>query len=179
MVDDGYAAATTRRISATANANSGLISYYFGTLDNLFVELFRRRAERSLDRLRHVLDDPQPLWALWEQSYEPSNNAIAMEFIALANHRRALKKEIAAYSRKHRRLELERLTKVLEGYGVDLERWPATSLLVLMTGTARFLLIEESFNVDIGHADVVAVIEREICALEGKRQKRRKHVAIP
>jgi AcrR family transcriptional regulator len=177
MVEDGYAAATTRRIAASANANSGLITYYFGTLDDLFVELFRRRAERSLERLRQVLDDPQPLWALWEQSYEPSNNAITMEFIALANHRRALKKEIAAYSRKHRRLELERLTTVLERYGVDLERWPVTSLLVLMTGTARFLLIEESFNVDIGHADVVAVIEREIRALEGKRQKRRVHTA--
>jgi hypothetical protein len=46
-----------------------------------------------------------------------------------------------------------------------------------MTGTARFLLIEESFNVDIGHADVVAVVEREIRALEGRRQKRRNHSA--
>jgi len=171
MVEHGYAAATTRRVSATANANSGLISYYFGTLDNLFVELFRRRAERSLDRLREVLDDPQPLWALWEQSYDRSNNAIVMEFIALANHRSALRKEIAAYSRKHRRLEIERLSTVLNGYGVDPERWPASSLLVIMTGTARFLLIEESFNVDIGHADVVAVIEREIRVLEGERHR--------
>jgi AcrR family transcriptional regulator len=174
MVDHGYAAVTTRRVAATAGANSGLISYYFGTVENLFVELFRRRSERSLDRLNQVLDDPQPIWALWEQVSDPSSNAIVMEFIALANHRKALKEEIAAYSRRHRRLQIDRLTTALEGYGVDLDRWPVGSLLVLMTGTARFLLIEENFNVNIGHAEAVTVIEREIRALEGERPKQRR-----
>jgi AcrR family transcriptional regulator len=172
MVEHGYAAVTTRRVAATAHVNSGLISYYFGTLDNLFVELFRRRSERSLDRLRQVLDDPQPLWALWEHAYDPSSNALVMEFIALANHRKALKKEIAAYSRRHRRLQVKRLTTVLEGYGLDLERWPVTALLVLLSGAARFLLLEESFDVDIGHADTVAVIEHEIRLVEGERHRR-------
>ena len=177
LVEHGYAAVTTRRVAATAGANSGLISYYFGTLENLFVELFRRRSERSLDRLGQVLDDSQPLWALWEQISDPSGNAIVMEFIALANHRKALKKEIAGYSRKHRRLQIERLTTALEGYGVDLRRWPVASLLVVMAGTARFLLIEESFDVDIGHAEAVALIEREIRALEGERRKHRKQTS--
>jgi AcrR family transcriptional regulator len=177
MVENGYAAVTTRRVAATAGANSGLITYYFGTLENLFVELFRRRSERSLQRLGQVLDDPQPLWALWEQVSDPSSNAIVTEFIALANHRKGLKKEIASYSRKHRRLQIERLTQVLERHGADLERWPVASLLVLMAGTARFLTIEESFNVDIGHAETVAVIEREIRALEGERRKHRRQTS--
>jgi hypothetical protein len=43
-----------------------------------------------------------------------------------------------------------------------------------MTGTARFLLIEENFNVNIGHAEAVTVIEREIRALEGERPKQRR-----
>jgi AcrR family transcriptional regulator len=170
MVEHGYAAVTQRRVASTASVNSGLVYYYFGTMDDLFLQLFRRRSNRSLDRLREVLDDPQPLWALWEQFHDPSSNAIVMEFIALANHRKAIKKEIAAQSRRHRRLQLERLTTVLAGYGVDLDRWPAAALLLLMSGTARFLLLEDSFDVDIGHKDTVAVIEREISALEGERR---------
>jgi AcrR family transcriptional regulator len=169
MVEHGYAAVTQRRVASTAGVNSGLVYYYFGTMDDLFLQLFRRRSERSLERLRQMLDDPQPLWALWEQFHDPSGNAIVMEFIALANHRKTIKKEIAAQSRRHRRLQLERLTDVLAGYGVDLDRWPAAALILLMSGTARFLLLEESFNVDIGHPETVAVIEREIDALEGKR----------
>jgi len=169
MVEHGYAAVTTRRVATQAGVNNGLVYYYFGTMDDLFLELYRRRSTRSLERMRQVLDDPQPLWALWEQSRDASNNAIVMEFIALANHRKAIKKEIAAQSRRHRRLQLERLTTVLADHRVDLERWPAAALILLMTGTARFLLLEESFNVDVGHAEAIALIEREIRALEGER----------
>jgi AcrR family transcriptional regulator len=171
MVEHGYAAVTTRRVATQAGVNNGLVHYYFGTMDDLFLELYRRRSKRSLERMRQVLDDPQPLWAFWEQSRDASNNAIVMEFIALANHRKTIKKEIAAQSRRHRRLQLERLTTVLGGYGVDLDRWPVAALILLMSGTARFLLLEESFNVDVGHAEAIALIEREIRALEGERHR--------
>jgi AcrR family transcriptional regulator len=171
MVEDGYAAVTTRRVATTAGANSGLISYYFGTLDNLFIELFRRRSVRSLERLNRVLDDPQPLWSFWEYCHDFSGNAIVMEFIALANHRKGLKKELATYSQTHRQLQIARLTTALEGYGIDLDRWPVSALLVLMSATARFLLIEEGVEVDIGHVEVVSLIEREIRALEGDRRR--------
>jgi AcrR family transcriptional regulator len=171
MVEEGYAAVTSRRVSAEAGVNNGLVHYYFGTMDDLFVQVFRRRSERSLERLRQALDEPQPLWALWELTHETSNNAITMEFIALANHRKAIREEIAAYSRAHRRLQIERLDEVLDGYGVDRARWPATAVLLLMAGTARFLLMEESFDVVIGHDDAVAAVEREIAALEGPRRR--------
>jgi hypothetical protein len=38
-----------------------------------------------------------------------------------------------------------------------------------MTGTARFLLLEESFGVHVAHDETIAVIEREIRGLEGER----------
>jgi AcrR family transcriptional regulator len=172
MVEDGYAAVTTRRVSAKAGVNNGLVYYYFGTMDDLFLQLFKRRSARSIEHLEQALDDAQPLWAFWEQVRDRSSNAIVMEFIALANHRKTIKREIAAQSRRHRRLQLDRLTEVLAGYGVDLERWPAAALILLMAGTARFLLLEESFDVDIGHDETVALIEREIRALEGERLPR-------
>ncbi|MEU6750604.1 TetR/AcrR family transcriptional regulator [Spirillospora sp. NPDC046719] len=170
MLEEGYAAVTTRRLGAKAGLNNALVFYYFGTMDNLFVELFRRGAERSLERLRRALRSPQPLWALWELTHDYSSNALTMEFIALANHRKAIRAEIAAYSRTFRTLQLETLSDVLDGYGVDPERWPPVSLILFMTGISRFLHIEEGFDLDVGHAETVAVIEREIRALEGDRR---------
>jgi AcrR family transcriptional regulator len=158
-------------VAREAGVNVALVYYYFATMDDLFVELFRRGADRSLGRLVETLDDPHPLWRLWELTHDFSNNALTMEFIALANHRKPLKAEISAYSRKFRQLQLKRLTPILEGYGVDLERWPATSVILLMAGISRFLLIEESFDVDVGHADTVAIIERHIRELEGERPR--------
>ncbi|TDD86024.1 TetR/AcrR family transcriptional regulator [Actinomadura darangshiensis] len=169
MLDEGYAAVTTRRLGAKAGLNNALVFYYFGTMDNLFVELFRRGAERSLERLKGALRSPQPLWALWELTHDYSSNALTMEFIALANHRKAIRSEIAAYSRRFRTLQLDMLSDVLDGYGVDSGRWPPVSLILFMTGISRFLHIEEGFDLDVGHAETVAVIEREIRALEGDR----------
>ncbi|HEX4287394.1 MAG TPA: TetR/AcrR family transcriptional regulator, partial [Trebonia sp.] len=170
MLEEGYAAVSTRRLAQRAGVNNGLVSYYFGTMDSLFIELFRRGAERSLARLRQVLRSPQPLWALWELTHDFSSNALTMEFIALANHRKAIKAEIAEYSRTFRTLQLDALSEVITGYGVDPERWPPASLILVMAASSRFLHIEEAFDVSIGHAELIAVIEREIAALEGPRR---------
>jgi AcrR family transcriptional regulator len=170
MLDEGYAAVTTRRVGAKAGLNNALVFYYFGTVDNLFIALFRRGAERSLERLERALRSPQPLWAFWELTHDFSSNALVMEFTALANHRKAIRAEIAAYSRRFRTLQLDALSGVLEGYGVDSERWPPASLILLMASFSRFMHIEEGFDLHIGHAETVAVIEREIRALEGDRR---------
>jgi AcrR family transcriptional regulator len=169
MLEEGYAAVTSRRLAQRAGVNNGLVSYYFGTMDALFIELFRRGAERSLTRLKEALQAPQPLWELWELTHDFTGNALTMEFIALANHRKAIKAEIADYSRTFRTLQLEALSGVIKGYGVDPERWPPASLILAMAACARFLHIEDAFDVHIGHAELVAVIEREIAALEGER----------
>jgi AcrR family transcriptional regulator len=169
MLEEGYAAVTTRRLAGKAGLNNGLVYYYFGTMDGLYVELFRRGAERSLARLELALRSPQPLWAVWELAHDYSGNALTMEFIALANHRKAIRTEIASYSRTFRTLQLDALSGVLRGYGVDPARWPAAAVVVAMAAVSRFLHIEESFDVDAGHAEMVAVVEREIRALEGDR----------
>jgi AcrR family transcriptional regulator len=170
MIDEGYAAVSSRRVASQAGVNVALVYYYFATMDDLFLALFRRGAERSLERQAHVLASPQPLWGLWDLTHHQSNPAVTMEFIALANHRKEIKTEIADYSRRFRAMQLEVMTEVLERYGVDLRKWPASSLIVMMTGISRFLLIEEAFDLDTGHAETVALIERQITAVEGPRR---------
>jgi AcrR family transcriptional regulator len=170
MVEEGYAAVTSRRIATIAGVNSALVYYYFDTMDGLFIALFRRGADRSFDRLEQVLTSSQPLWEFWEFIHDRSSSARTMEFIALSNHRKAIQAEIADYSRKFRKRELELLAGVLDGYGLDPHQWPASTIVLSLSGISRFMLIEEAFGLDIGHGDTVAVIEREIAALEGERR---------
>ena len=170
MVEEGYAAVTSRRVATLAGVNSALVYYYFDTMDGLFVALFRRGADRSFARLEEVLTSAHPLWEFWELIHDRSSSARTMEFIALANHRKVIQAEIAEYSRKFRISELELLSTVLAGYGLDLGQWPAASIVLSLSGISRFLLIEASFDVDVGHAETIAVIEREITALEGDRR---------
>jgi len=171
MLSDGYAAVTTRRIAARAGVNSALVFYYFESLDGLFVALFQRGAERSFERLQEALSSPQPLWGFWDLIHDRSGSAMTMEFIALANHRKSIRAEIAEYSRRFRRAQLDTLTTVLDSYGIDPAQWPPASVIVILSAISRFLLIEEAFDVDIGHAETEALVENQIRALEGDRRR--------
>jgi AcrR family transcriptional regulator len=169
MVEEGYAAVSSRRVAAGAGMNPALVYYYFDTMDGLFIELFRRGAERSIERFAMALLSPQPLWAFWALTHDQDNSARTMEFIALANHRKTIRAEIASLSRRHRQMQVDVLSRVLKGYGFDVDTWPPVTVILAMAGISRYLLMEEEFGIDTGHTQMVQVIEREIRALEGDR----------
>ena len=100
MLEEGYAAVTSRRVAERAGLKPQLVHYYFRTMEDLFLEVFRRRAEEGLGVLRRTaLESPQPLWALWRFSTDPEATRLTMEFMGLANHRKALRAEIVVLRR--------------------------------------------------------------------------------
>jgi AcrR family transcriptional regulator len=173
MVEEGYAAVTTRQVAARAGVNKALVYYYFGTMDDLFLALFRRGAERTLEREAQALSGPQPLWALWDMAHDRTSNDLTSEIVALANHRKALRAEIAAYSRKFRKVQVARIGAALRDYGVDPDEWPVAGVVVAIAGISRFLLMEESMDLTLGHRQAVELVERFISSVEGERLGRR------
>jgi AcrR family transcriptional regulator len=167
MLEDGYAAVSTRRVATRAGLNSALVSYYFGTMDGLFVALFRRGSEASFRRQAEVLAGDQPLWQLWSLIRDRSRSRLNLEFIALANHRKTIRAEIAQSSERFRELQVEAVTRLYKVDGADPERLPPVTLLMLMSSVSRFLLIEDGFGLTAGHAETIAFIEAELERLEG------------
>src|SRR6478736_4441687 len=51
MLDEGYAAVTSRRVAAKAGLKPQLVHYYFRSMDDLFLEVFRRRADANVARV--------------------------------------------------------------------------------------------------------------------------------
>ena len=56
-----------------------MVFYYFDSLDGLFVELFRRGAERSFERLQDALSSTQPLWGFWDLIHDRAGSALTAE----------------------------------------------------------------------------------------------------
>jgi AcrR family transcriptional regulator len=169
MLEEGYAAVSSRRVAERAGANAALVYYYFDTMDGLFAELFRRGAERGLERQAAALNSPQPLWGLWEVFHDHINSVRTVEFFALANHRKAIRSVIVEYSARYRQMQLDVLFRVLEAYGLDVHTWPPVTLILAMGSLSLLQLIEQGFGFDMGHAEMIAVVEREITKLEGER----------
>lgn len=167
MLEEGYAAVTSRRVAEKAALKPQLVHYYFRTMDDLFLALFRRRAEEGLEAQAEALQSPQPLWALWRFSADPAPTAMTMEFVALANHRKALKAEIAYYAERFREEQQKALSTVLLGYGVDPNEVPALVWSLLMTSISRVLVMEQALGMSAGHAETVAFVERYLHRFEG------------
>jgi AcrR family transcriptional regulator len=167
MLEEGYAAVTSRRVAERAALKPQLVHYYFRTMDELFLAAFRRRAEQGLEVQARVLEAPQPLWALWRFSTDPAATAITMEFIALANHRKALKAEIAFYAERFREEQRKALTTILARYGVDPVKFPPLVWSVLMTSVSRVLVIEQALDMSAGHRETVEIVESYLRYIEG------------
>src|SRR5690349_15341948 len=97
MLEEGYAAASSRRVAARAGVKPALVHYYFPSMDDLFLAVLREGAEANLVRQRVALADDEPLHALWQLN-TAHGARLLMEFMALANHRKEIRSEIAGYA---------------------------------------------------------------------------------
>ncbi|GAA3207460.1 TetR/AcrR family transcriptional regulator [Actinocorallia longicatena] len=168
-MEEGYAAVTTRRVAARADVNQGMVYYHFGVMDDLFTELFRRGADETFRRQTEALASPQPLWALWDLMQDQSHSALTMEFVALANHRKAIRGVIADSSGRFRRLQEEAVTRILEERGTPPGTWPPLALVLFLSSVSRFLLMERSFELSAGHDQMTAIVEEQLRRVEGER----------
>ena len=82
--------------------------------------------------------------------HDESSTALMTEFIALGNHRKAVKVVMVENAWKFRRMQLERFSGVLESYGLDPKLWPPAAVIVLLSGIAWFVRTDESFGVELG-----------------------------
>jgi AcrR family transcriptional regulator len=160
MLDEGYAAVTSRRVAGLADVNPALVHYYFPVTDDLFLAVFRRGAERVLERHRAATQAPQPLRAIWTLSLDTRGTRLMMEFTALANHRKAVQAVIAEYGQRHRRLETDALSRIFRDYGVDPAEMTPAEMVMQMTALSQTLVVEESIGLTTGHRAAKALMEK-------------------
>ena len=166
LLEEGYAAVTSRRVAAKAGLTPALVHYYFRTMDDLFVEVFRRRAEENLARFERTVGAAPSLRALWRFGADPRGAVFTMEFVALANHRKVIRAEIARYAERHRAAQLDALTAALAADGITRDDMPPIVGLLVMTGLSQVLALEQVLGVTSGHDETLAFVEHTIALLE-------------
>lgn len=165
MHDEGYAAATSRRVAARAGVRQPLVHYYFPTMDDLFLAVLREGADAALDEMRAALTNDDPLGALWAINSDSRRTVLNAEFMALANHRKAIGVELAAYAERVRDIETAAVTVALRGSGVDLGTYPPIVVSMLIAQIARSLCNEAAVGVTLGHDEARRFVKQQIDAL--------------
>src|SRR6478609_2847134 len=165
MHDEGYAGATSRRVAAKAGVRQPLVHYYFPTMDDLFLAVLREGADEALDQMRAALTNDDPLRALWAINSDPRRTILNTEFMALANHRKAIGVELKTYAERVRDIETAAVTVVLRARGLDLDTYPPVVISMLVAQIARSLCNEDAVGVTLGHDEMRSFVERQIDAL--------------
>src|SRR3954449_12928150 len=119
MLEDGYAAVTSRRVAAEAGIKPQLVHYYFRTMDDLFLEVYRRRAGEAIERFARELEAKRSLRTVWKFGVDLRGAAFNIEFVALANHLKAIPDEIPQFARRFRTMELDAIAAILADLGVS------------------------------------------------------------
>lgn len=169
MLQEGYAAVTSRRVEAEAGLK---LHYHFGTIDDLFIALVRRRGTRNMERLAVALASPEPLRALWDHLSDQRGNGLLVELTAAANHRPSLQAELGEFARQVRRMQLETLEAVLDDYGVDCELFPPALVAAGIQGLAFVMAHDQLAGFDTAQKEATGAMARLLDRLEEQRAAR-------
>jgi TetR/AcrR family transcriptional regulator, regulator of autoinduction and epiphytic fitness len=172
MLDEGYAAVTVRGVAKHAGLSSTLLHYYYPTADDLLVALYRRASERDLEQLHQALSAANPIIALWDHQTDAARTALGVEFLALANHRKAIKSEITRFAEHARGLQTKTLSDFLRQAGITMTYSPEC-LSMLLTSVSRNLIMESNVGISSGHAEAREYIKHALASLKKRSRKQK------
>ena len=176
LVEVGHAGITTRRLAAEAGANQGLVHYYFGSIDELFVQVLERFTARLVTRQRAMYGTDAPFlekwrsaWRFQEEDLKSGYSKIWMELQALSWSRPDLRPRIAHVNAEWRGVLREAYGRAAEEYGLGNE-FPVDALVAMTMTFGQGFALERLEGIDDGHRELLDWIERWLESLEERRR---------
>lgn len=156
--EGGYPSVTARNLADKINLKRQIVHYYFHSMDDLFIAVIRRGADKARPRLEAALTSDEPLRALWEINSDPVQATLTLELNALASRRPAVRAEVKRFAEEFRDLQTRVLVRHLEKRGISPELQPIVAT-VLLTSLSQVLTLESAIDIDRGHPETLAFVD--------------------
>lgn len=169
MVEEGYAAVTSRRVAERAGLKSKLVHYYFRTMEDLFVAVYERSEKEFLRRHLEAATSRNPIRALWELSLQAKRTRLSQELLALGNHKKAIGKITARVIDQIQSINVAFIGKYLDELGVDRERYPPAVISYFINGVSRSMVTDDTLGLPGARTEILGFVERLLEELEARR----------
>jgi TetR/AcrR family transcriptional regulator len=156
--EGGYPSVTARNLADKINLKRQIVHYYFHSMDDLFIAVIRRGADKARPRLEAALTSDEPLRALWEINSDPVQATLTLELNALASRRPAVRAEVKRFAEEFRDLQTRVLVTHLKKRGISPELQPIVAT-VLLTSLSQVLTLESTIDIDRGHPETLAFVD--------------------
>jgi AcrR family transcriptional regulator len=176
LIEEGYAAITTRRLAAQAGVNHGLVHYYFGSMDALLIQVLERFTTRLIARQRALYATPVPFVERWRTAMryleeDRPYQKIWYELQAMAWNRPEMRPRLnkvqTAWREAMRLAVRDALARYdLQNGALSLDAW--ITLIVTMN---EGIILERLHGFKVGHDELLAAIDRWLTALETRKAR--------
>ena len=162
LVEVGYGGITTRRLAQEANANHGLVHYYFGSMENLLLRVLERFTERLIVRQREMYAADSPFIDKWRQAMryldeDREYQKVWYELQALAWNRPELRERVGHVDAEWRAVLREALAEPRVRYGIQM---PLEALVALVITFNEGIILERLSGITEGHEQLLDWIDR-------------------
>jgi AcrR family transcriptional regulator len=179
LVEVGYADISTRRLAEEAGVNHGLVHYYFGSMEHLFLAVLERYTGRLIERQRAMYAANVPFIEKWrtamrflDEDRVSGYQKIWLELQALAWNRPDLRERLASVNAQWRTVLTEAFARAMDEYGIDTERFPVKAIVALVGTFNEGIILERLGGITEGHAELLAMIDRWLVELEERKVAR-------
>jgi TetR/AcrR family transcriptional regulator len=176
LVEVGYAGITTRRLAAEAGVNHGLVHYYYGSLENLLVQVLERFTARMIERQRAMYAAEMPFIEKWRTAMrylvaDSDYQKVWWELQALAWNRPELREHVAHVDDEWRAVLTEAFAEPHQRYGLEL---PLDALVSLVITFNAGVILQRLAGITTGHQELLDWIDGWIERKEKEQWRKRK-----
>lgn len=173
LIAEGFAAATTRRVAETAGVNHGLVHYYFGSMEELFIQVLERLTGVLIERQRAMYTQDTPFLERWraamrylDEDATSGYQKLWLELQAMAWNKPDLRTRVAKVNAAWRAVLTEAFETAAKAYGLAPSPFPVDSLVSLVMTFNQGFILERLSGITDGHESLLASIDRWLSSLE-------------
>jgi len=171
LIEVGYASITTRTLAEEAGVNLGLLHYYFGSMDELFLQVLERFTDRLTARQRAMYDSPTPYIEKWREAMrylevDRPYQKIWWELQAMAWNRPEYRERVIRVRASWRDAMRSAVSEAVARYRLDTGPFSVDEWITLILTMNGGIILERLSGIEEGHAALLAGIDRWLSALE-------------
>jgi AcrR family transcriptional regulator len=173
LVTDGYAGVSVRRLAEEAGANHGLVHYYFGSMEELFLRVLERFTGRLIERQRAMYAADVPFIEKWrtamrylDEDLEAGYPKVWLELQAMAWNHPEMRERVVRVNAEWRTVLTDAFTEAAKEYGIDRRKFPVAGLVSLVMTFNEGIMLERLLGIATGHRDLSRTIDRWLQEME-------------
>lgn len=179
LVEVGYGGITARKLAEEAGANLGLVHYYFGSMEELFLQVLERFTKHLIARQRAMYAAPGPYIEKWRQAMryldeDRPYQKIWWELQAMAWNHPEYRARVEKVHDAWRDAMRGAVREALARYDLDDDVFTTEAWVTLIVTVNEGIILERLSGVTRGHKDLLTAIDRWLESLEKRARRSRR-----